>query len=648
MTVGGRHCAGTTNIWLSDLDLMRMKQDIFSPCKDASVEGNPLVIASQKFTRGIGSHAESYLDLAIGPAAERLSASVGIHDETMGDGSVEFRVYTGTNVAWSSGIMRGGDKAKRADLDLHGVKRLVLEMTDAGDGDAYDHGIWADARIELSTWDTNAVTFTPAEPAVILTPKPPRSPRINGTRVFGVRPGSPFLFTIPATGDRPMTFAAIGLPQGLQLDSRSGRITGTMAAAQRGTNAIMLIARNSLGAHTSTFSIVCGDRIALTPPMGWNSWNCWGTDANEERVRTVATVLVKSGLINHGWTYINLDDGWQNTEIRDGNGPGRFPPTYALQADTNKFPDIQKLVADIHGMGLKFGVYSSPWKLTYANYTGGSADDPRGCRNEEKAVGRYTFEKQDAAEWSRWGVDFLKYDWNPVDIENASRMANALRASGRDIVLSLSNGAVLDQANDWARIANLWRTTGDIADSWSGVSWIGFSQGPWKQYAGPGHWNDPDMLVLGRVGWGDPHPTGLAPNEQYSHMSLWCLLAAPLLLGCDMAALDDFTLGLLENDEVLDVDQDPRGEQAGRVAQAGQCEVWAKTMEDGSKAVGLFNRGLFPATARLDWKDVGVQGPQRVRDLWRQKDIGVSTNGYQADVAGHGVTLVRLWPAAQR
>jgi alpha-galactosidase len=177
---------------------------------------------------------------------------------------------------------------------------------------------------------------------------------------------------------------------------------------------------------------------------------------------------------------------------------------------------------------------------------------------------------------------------------------------------------------------------------------IGFSQNRWKEFAGPGHWNDPDMLVVGKVGWGpNLHPTGLTPDEQYTHISLWCLLAAPLLIGCDLADMDEFTLGLLTNDEVLEVDQDPLGRAADRITQDGDTEVWAKEMEDGSKAVGLFNRGLFESEVEIAWSDLGVKGPQRVRDLWRQKDLDVFPDGFKTTVSSHGVVLVRVFPAAK-
>jgi alpha-galactosidase len=193
---------------------------------------------------------------------------------------------------------------------------------------------------------------------------------------------------------------------------------------------------------------------------------------------------------------------------------------------------------------------------------------------------------------------------------------------------------------------NSWRTTGDINDTWTSMAGIGFKQTAGAKFAGPGHFNDPDMLVVGKVGWGPRlHPTRLTPNEQYTHISLWCLLASPLLIGCDMTQLDDFTLNLLTNDEVLEVDQDPLGRQATRVAQTGTLEVWAKDMEDGSKAVGLFNQGYSATPVTVKWTDLQLNGKQKVRDLWRQKDLGNFKDSFTANVPRHGVVLLRIWPA---
>jgi len=479
---------------------------------------------------------------------------------------------------------------------------------------------------------------------VSLTPAPGPAPRINGPSIFGVRPGSPFLYSIPATGLRPMTFSAAKLPEGLKLDPASGQITGRLTAS--GTYQVILGAKNDKGEAQKKFRIVVGDEIALTPPMGWNSWNCWAGNVDQDKVLSSAKALVSSGLSQHGWTYVNIDDTWQGK---------RLGLNHALQAN-EKFADMKTLCDQVHAMGLKMGIYSTPWISSYAKFPGGTADNPEGywspvvgnVRYDRGmapfAIGKYSFAREDAAQWAAWGFDYLKYDWNPIRKPETAAMAEALRASGRDIVFSLSNSAPFDSADDYAPLANAWRITGDIVDTWGSMSGNGFNQTRWGKHARPGHWNDPDMLVVGWVGWGKPHPTRLTPDEQYTHISLWCLLSAPLLLGCDLEKLDDFTLGLLTNDEVLAVDQDALGKQAARVVgdDKSPINVYAKPLEDGTWAVGLFNRGPAETDVKVAWSALQLGGAQPVRDLWRQKDLGVASDGFSAKVPSHGVVLVKV------
>ena len=509
-----------------------------------------------------------------------------------------------------------------------------------------------------------AAPAPPAAPdytARILTPPAPATPRINGAGVYGERPGSPFLYTIPATGVRPMTFSARGLPKGLTLDPQTGIISGVAATA--GESSVRLTARNSLGTSTKTLKIVIGDKIALTPPLGWNSWNSWAGSVDQDKVLRSARVLVSSGLINHGWNYVNIDDTWQG----ERTGPG-----HALQANA-KFPDMKGLCDQLHGMGLKAGIYSTPWVTSYAGYPGGSSDDPAGAWTKAQAndqnhhIAQYRFDEADAKQWAAWGFDYLKYDWNPNDTDSTARMEQALQKSGRDIPLSLSNSAPFEHATDWTRLANAWRTTGDIADSWGrprtrwqqGMGQIAFSQDRWAPFSGPGHWNDPDMLVLGTVSLAQPmHQTHLTADEQYTHITMWSLLSAPMLIGCDLEKLDPFTLSLLTNDEVLAIDQDALGKGAVKVSgpaftvppygappqdnPGGNAMVYSKPLEDGTLAVGLFNVGPQEMTVTVGFADLKLTGRQRVRDLWRQKDLGDFQGSYSAAVPSHGTVLVKI------
>ncbi len=488
-------------------------------------------------------------------------------------------------------------------------------------------------RIRGAYIRTHKANVTP----IILTPRPSPRAKINGPRIFGVRPGNPFLFTIAATGKRPMEFSADGLPNGLSLDKNTGQITGVLV--EKGTHIVTLKAKNSLGLSTRQFKIVVGDQIALTPALGWNSWNCFANAVDDSKVRSAADAMVKSGLVNHGWSYINIDDCWEiKPHTDDPMLKGEFRNEKGMINTNKKFPDMKALSDYVHSKGLKMGIYSSPGPLTCAGFTAS-----------------HQYEEKDAQQYAEWGIDYLKYDWCSYGRIAKDRslpelqkpyfvMRAALNKVNRDIVYSLCQYGMGDIWKWGGEVGgNSWRTTGDITDTWESMTDIGFSQAGHEVYAKPGNWNDPDMLVVGKVGWGPQlHPTKLSPNEQYMHISLWCLLSSPLLIGCDMTQMDAFTLNLLMNDEVLEVSQDPLGKQAGRVFKDGDMEVWAKDLEDGSKAVGLFNRSTWKSEIKARWSDLGISGKQEVRDLWRQKALGTFTGEFKVSIPRHGVVLVRI------
>jgi alpha-galactosidase len=478
--------------------------------------------------------------------------------------------------------------------------------------------------------------------------------RINGPSVFGVRPFHPFLYAIPATGVRPIKFSVHGLPSGLSVNESTGMIQGALETP--GDYPVELEAWNESGHVKRTFTIKCGEQICLTPPMGWNSWNCWAESISQDKVLGAARAMVASGLAEHGWTYVNIDDGWQGS---------RSEPPHALQGN-EKFPALKSLCDEVHGLGLKIGIYSTPWTTSYAGYCGGSSDSTCGIWNrsdnkiEGRRHGKTSFATADAEQWAAWGIDYLKYDWNPIDVPHAASMFNSLRNSGRDVVLSLSNAADISLSNEWPKIANCWRTTGDIGDRWVyhkgddepwrySVSEIAFSQDAWSRASGPGHWNDPDMLVVGRVGWGPAlHVTRLTPPEQISHITMWCMLSAPLILGCDLEHLDTFTLSLLTNDEVLAIDQDALGRQATRVGTVGSFDVYLKALEDGSHALAFFNRAATPESFVYNkLASIGLNGALHVRNLWQQSDLPDTNGELSGEVASHGVLLLRLFKSPQ-
>ena len=485
--------------------------------------------------------------------------------------------------------------------------------------------------------------------AFILTPPVTDKPKINGAKVFGVRPESPFVYAIPVSGKRPIQFSAKGLPIGLKLDANTGIITGKLTT--KGNYPVVIKAKNKLGVAERNFKIVVGDDIQLTPAMGWNSWNCWGSSVNQEKVMHSAYGFIKNKLNEHGWTYINIDDAWQG--VRGGS-------LNALQPDPKRFAAMGALADTIHAMGLKIGIYSTPWVRSYAGRLGGSAENEKGEKDSlftkkvkfnakmlPAAIGKYSFAKNDAQQFANWGIDYLKYDWAPVEAPETKEMEDAIKATKRDIVLSLSNNnpqTLLHNISEVAPNAQSWRTTNDINDSWRSMSSIGFNQDKWAPYTTPGHFSDPDMLVIGYVGWGKPHPTKLTADEQYTHISLCSLLSAPLLLGCDLDKIDPFTLSLIINDEVIDIDQDALCKQATKVFDKDSLVVFSKPLEDGGLAVGLFNRSRDKATISVSYKDLGINGKWIIRDLWRQKDLGIHSEKVQAEVALHGVVLVKLLP----
>jgi len=652
----GSPLASGGELQLSKLDLTKIEIGWGKAHAGKSVDGNPLKIGTKVYADGIGTHAVSTFSLALDGKAETLSAEVGVDAETGGQGSVEFIVWGDGHVVSRSGLLKGGDEAHPLKIPLAGIHRLDLQVLGGENGVDHGHADLADARITYSGSVPTLITAAPApEEAVILTPKPGAQPRLTGPLIFGARPGNPFIHRITATGAKPITYQTDSLPPGITLDAKTGILTGSLST--KGEWNVTVVASNSSGKASRKLKIVGGDVIALTPPMGWNSWNCFAGAVTDKNIRDAAHVMAASSLIDHGWTYINIDDFWQvkpGSDDKTLQGPERDADGKILP--NPRFPDMKSLTDYVHSLGLKAGLYSSPGPLTCGGCSGG-----------------FGHEQQDAATYAAWGFDYLKHDWcsylpemegkraapvhhvPAIDAVTDDKllklmipyaiMRDALDQQKRDIYYSLCQYG-MGNVSEWgAQVGgNSWRTTWDITDTWASMSGIGFGQNGLEKYAMPGHWNDPDMLVVGHVGWGPAlHPTKLTPNEQYTHISLWCLLSAPLLIGCDLTQLDDFTLNLLTNDEALEVNQDELGKQAARITKAGGTEVWAKPMADGSWAVGLFNLGAGPLPATLDLSKLGIAGPARIRDLWSQQDLKPATGTLTRTLPRHGCALLRVW-----
>jgi alpha-galactosidase len=369
--------------------------------------------------------------------------------------------------------------------------------------------------------------------------------------------------------------------------------------------------------------------LAATPPMGWNSWNHFAGKVDDADVRAAADALVSSGMRDAGYIYVNIDDTWEGKRDRHGY----------IQTNS-KFPDMKALADYVHSKGLKIGIYSSPGPKTCAGY-----------------AGSYKHEKKDAETYAKWGIDYLKYDMcsygqiidkkvGKPDASNAAarlkmdeaayrKMHKALLATGRPIVLSMCQYGWDDVWKWGAGVGgNLWRTTGDINDTYARMSEIGFNQAGLAPYAGPGHWNDPDMLEVGNGGM---------TNEEYrTHMSLWAILAAPLLAGNDLSKMTPDTLAILTDKDVIAIDQDALGKQGTRLSQEGAQEIWTKPLSGGAMAVGLFNRSTEPQQMTLSLAAIKMDPSAKLHDIWGNQDVTATDGIYATTVPPHGVVLLRV------
>lgn len=436
------------------------------------------------------------------------------------------------------------------------------------------------------------------------------APRFIGAQRYGVRPSHDLLWRIPLVGET--TVEALSLPEGVTFTAETRTLSGRIPTT--GDYPVTLRASDGTTEVTETFTIQVGEAICLAPPMGWNSWYSFSENVSQSAIEGVAQRLVSTDLADVGWCYVNIDDCWQGERLPGG----------ALQPNA-KFPDMAGLCTALHRLGLKAGIYSTPWISTYAGFRGSSQDAkesnllPEADRLQSGQVyGRYPglhqrhvdrigsqwmFDK-DARQWAEWGFDYVKVDWNPNDLPTTQRIAKDLRATGRDIVLSLSNAAPFANAEGLSQAANLWRTTGDIQDTWASIRAIGRAQLAWLPFRSAGHWPDPDILQIGRIGTPNQQnatfrPSRLSLAEQRYQMTLWCMLSAPLLISSDLANLDDETFALLTDPDLIELNQRYADAPLDCIEQTPDRFVLRKNLGAQGVAYGLFNDSDSPQTFHL-------------------------------------------------
>ena len=645
--------AAAETFWLDSLDLTKVRQGYGEAHTNISVRGTPLKIAGQQYERGVGTHAASRFWITLGGTALRFAAEVGM-DDAAGGGSISFRVLGDGNTLFDSGVMKTNQKAKLVDVDLKGIKNLLLLVTDAGDGIAFDHANWAQAKIEMSSGAPKAIS-PPDDEKVILTPRPGPEPRINGPKVYGCRPGNPFLYRVPTQGAQPMKFTAKNLPKGLTLGAAEGIIEGI--APERGEYVVILRAKNDHGMAEREFRIVSGDKLALTPPMGWNHWYAHYDRITDPMMREAADIMISSGMADVGYQYVNIDDCWMNSpNHKDSMRVGPARDSLGELLSNKYFPDMKALATYIHQKGLKAGLYTSPGPLTCGGFHAS-----------------FQHEAQDAKTFAAWGYDFVKYDWcsygriaegrdaavtniptfgkGTMNLEAYQYpyrlMGQLLKRQRRDIVYNLCQYG-MGNVWEWGEKveAHCWRTAGDLGFELDRVVEVALKNSEHRAWSRPGAWNDPDYIQIGWIGsahsGGLPEPCPMNGNEQYAYMSLWALMAAPLFYSGDMTKLDAFTLNVLCNPEVIEVNQDPLGQCAEFMRLGEYGFLMVKDLEDGSKAIGLFNRGEFPLELAAAWPAIGIKGPHVARDLWRQRDIGLVDRSISIKIPRHGVMLLKL------
>jgi len=512
--------------------------------------------------------------------------------------------------------------------------------------------------------------------AIIAAAMEGQSPHFNGGLVVGIHPNTPLIYSLSVSGTRPMEFSAKRLPSGLALDAKNGLLTGTLSKA--GTFNIPVYAKNAFGKTAAKIKIVCGDDLALTPPMGWNSYDAFGDNVIESEVLANARFMAEK-MQPVGWDTVVVDYCWSDPGAHDNNRNGRANAVLAadqfgrLLPAPNRFPSaagnagFKRLADAVHALGLKFGIHVmrgiprqavrdntaledggfTAVQAANTNDTCAWCPDMFGvCSN---AAGQAWYNSC-ARLWAEWGVDYIKVDdlSRPYHLAEIEMIRRAIDGCGRSIVFSTSPGETpVADANHVMAHANLWRVSDDFWDNWKSLDHEFTLAARWSKFAGPGHWPDADMLPVGHISVahrsvGPNRFAHLTHDEQLTLLSFWSLLPSPLMVGANLPDNDDWTTALLTNPEVFALNQDPAGHAARRISVPGlNADLWLRDLADGEHAVGLFNRTNQPLSVDIVWKQIGLSSHERVRDLWLRKDMG-RMKDFVVELPPHGCSLLKL------
>jgi len=670
--------------WLSSLDLSLVETGgHYRPQIDKSRGGTPLSLGGRVFAKGVGMEARSQMMVRLGGGAKRFTATVGIDDGVSAGTAalVEFRVMGDhRRILWSSGPMVPGQPPKMVDVDLTGVSFMTLLAADHGEWRESNWANWADARIEYE--GVAPVAVNACGPADASDPDPQiaialdnRSiaPRITAPAVVALQPGKPFAWAIPSLGVGPLSYSVQGLPPGLSLNPVTGVVTGVVSAP--GGHELLLAVSGPGGTDHSRVRLVCGPELALTPPLGWNSYDNFGAKVTEEEFLGNAEVMARD-LKPFGWQYAVIDFLWFNPNPYPEPGKevapcmdayGRMIPAPTRFPSSVNGAGFLPIADKVHALGLRFGIHimrGIPRDAVKANLpiegssfrAADAADTSSTCGWESHMYGvRGDTEAGQAYYdsllrlYASWGVDYIKVDdiSSPYHKAEVEAVRRAIDKCGRSIVLSLSPGAApVSEAAHLQAHAQLWRTTSDFWDNWDQLEDQFARAKTWTAHVRRGHWPDADMLPVGHLGdkcVGLPRRTSFSPAEQVTLLSLWSLLPSPLMIGSDLRVNSPWDLALLTNPEMLAVNQDALGAAARCVVKRGTEEIWVKALADGSVAVGLFNLGNTDVPLVFSFKELDFSaGPRLVRDLWLRKDLGRFDSEFGASVKAHGAVVLRV------